>query len=485
MKKRSRRKARLETLLNGVGTPVFLLDAARRVLFFNAGCETLTGWPADDVVGQVCDYVTEADPQQVESVTGSLCPPPEVFSGSPTSVPAYLTLRNGRSAARLLNFYPLVGAAGEVETVLGVIAPIEQPKQHTETTPAQQLHAELAALRISLRQRYGLKLLVCHSAAMRRVLEQIRLAVASASAVLLLGEAGTGKEHIARTIHYESEHRSRAFVPLDCRRLAARELKQTFRRLFEQHDGETPPISSLQPGSLYLSNVECLSRDLQEMLVRRVESPESRVESPDPSRLSGSGFWTFDSGLSVRLMASSTADVAEAVEQEHLREDFYYLLTPLQIALPPLRRRLEDLQPLAQLFLEEGNRGEEQQVGGFTESVWVKFREYNWPGNLDELALVVGEARAACTGTAIQGKDLPFRFRTGLDAQAVGPAVAPRPRPLEPLLKQVEAEQIRLALDESRYNKSKAAELLGITRARLYRRMQALGIEDRDETNGP
>jgi len=304
---------------------------------------------------------------------------------------------------------------------------------------------------------------------MLRVLNQISLACGSDVPLTLLGESGSGKEHIARHIHYQTGDEGRPFVPIDCRRLSARELKQILRRLFE---GDVPTginpddpfsASGLRPATVYLTRIDHLPRDLQEIVVQMF-SRNSGEEVSGP-----------------RLMASSTVALDEAVRRETIRPDLYNLLTILTIPLPPLRRRQDDLQLLAQSLLEAGNQTEEKQVGGFAEDVWQQFREYNWPGNIDELSAVIREARAACTGPLIQQKDLPFRFRTGLDAQAVGPPVRPRIVPLEQLLARVEIEQIQYALEQSGGNKSQAAQLLGLTRPRLYRRMKTLGIADTTE----
>jgi PAS domain S-box-containing protein len=464
MPKRIRRKARLETILNAVVTPVFLLDARRKIVFFNTGCERLTGWQADEVLNRTCDYMSEADHTAVEAVTGSFCPPPEVFSGEPASVPAFVVHRDGQEQSRVLHFFPLTSEAGRVENVLGVVALLEAQTKSAIATPAQQLHAELAALRTLLRRRFAAGTLVCQSEAMLRVLEQVKLAGASNVGVLLRGEEGAGKEHVARVIHYESEQRGRSFVPLDCRRLPDWEMKRTLKRLIESvaesEPGGEMAVPSLQPGTVYFSNVDYLSRDLQQIVVEIFQP----AESPQP--------------LDLRLLASSTAGLRAALESETIRSDFYFLVTALEIELPPLRHRPEDLAPLAQTLLESLNRNDEKQTGGFSEPVWEKLREYNWPGNIDELSAVVEEARSACGGPLIQLGDLPFRFRTGLDGQRVGPVAKAEVTPLEPLLARVETEQILLALEQARHNRSKAASLLGITRARLYRRMQALGIAE-------
>ena len=462
MNKQFRRTTRLETALNAVQTPVFILDARRKVLFLNSGFESLTGWTPEEVTGRTCDYVSDADHSAVESLTGLLAPPPEVLAGKAAHVPVKLLERNGQTADRRLHFYPLMNHNGQVEHILGVVTPIHQPAAPAETTPIHRLHAELATLRVALRRRFGIKSLICRGAAMRRVVRQIKLAETSNVGIFFQGEVGTGKEHIARLIHLESELGNRSFVPLDCRGLSPFELKQTLRRLLDGtvEKAETTPLTNLQPGTIFLSHVDFLPRDLQEMLVK----------------------WYGDHEVSevvqLRIMASSTADIEPAVESGAILSDFFCLLTTIPIQLPPLRRRREELPLLAQSFLEELNRDAEKQVGGFGNEVWDQFREYNWPGNLDQLSRVVAEARQNCTGDVIQALDLPFRFRTGLDAQSVGPPIRPQTMPLAELLEKVEAEQIRFALEQTRHNRSQAAGLLGITRARLYRRMEALGIDD-------
>jgi DNA-binding NtrC family response regulator len=192
------------------------------------------------------------------------------------------------------------------------------------------------------------------------------------------------------------------------------------------------------------------------------------------------------------LICSTSADPDALLADETWQSDFYYLVTPLRIAVPPLRRRPADLEPLAQSLLESHNRSSEFQLGGFADAVWSKFREYNWPGNIDELSAVVREARAATVEALrsasndqdrellIGPEHLPFRFRTGLDAQSLAPRAEPRAMPLEPYLEQIEREQIVAALEQARFSKKRAADLLGMTRPRLYRRMEALGIADAD-----
>jgi DNA-binding NtrC family response regulator len=238
-------------------------------------------------------------------------------------------------------------------------------------------------------------------------------------------------------------------------------------RLIEVHLAGVSPGVRPQPGTIYLSEVELLPRDLQEKLSTALKNTQS-TEHP---------------GL--RVISSGKRPLSAAVASGILRSDLESRLTTLTIELPPLAERTDDLPLLAQHFLEEQNRRHPRQLTGFAADVWPVFSRYNWPGNLDELRRVIQEASAAASDITVKLADLPFRFRTALQAQDAPPPNAPRPLPLDKMLTQVETNAIQLALERSRYNKTKADDLLGINRARLYRRMEQLGIEDREAEAAP
>jgi DNA-binding NtrC family response regulator len=457
--KRGTRRIRLETALNAVETPVFVIDAQRRVVFVNQGCELLTGWTAVETVGRVCDFASSAEPTVVESLTQSLCPPPEVFEGTATQTPRYFVNRNSlQSSARLVHFFPL-DDSDRSTFILGVVTGVPSARQPTGTSVIASVHAELAALRHDLRERFDISSFVCHSPIMQRVLEQVHLARQSNAIVHFTGQSGTGKEHAARSIHYVGPSGQRSFVPLNCRQLPPSELRESLRRLVETDWADVSTASALQPGTVFLNHVEGLPRDLQQRILDFI-----------PSR-HGAAFRN-----QVRLMTASSVDLNQLRDDESLTEEFYFLVTALQIELPPLAHRTGDLHVLAQHFLEQRNHGSGQQISGFTDEVNSLFEHYNWPGNLDELEQVVSEAHAACAGSVIGTDHLPFRFRTGLDAQSLGPPPTGRVEPLEQLLTRIEREHIVNALELAGGNKAQAARLLGLTRPALYRRLESLGL---------
>lgn len=468
MARRISRKQRLDSMLNLVSSPCFAVDADRRLVFVNPGCEQLTGWAVDELIGRRCELTSGTTAKEPESVTECLAPPQEVLVGERVQVPRYFVHRKtGRSVARLVHFFPLSDADG-VLLVLGVVTDVPPARTSAGSSIITEVHAELHALRHELRQRYGRDSIVSRTPQMRRVFDQIDIATHSRSIVHLTGEAGTGREHVARVIHYGSEFGQRPFVPLNCRELSLDQLTGALRRLVETGWGEASGGATLQPGVVFLAEIEHLPRDLQSSLASFVTSPQ------------GAGFRN-----RCRLMTSSV-DVPQALlDDGRLTEDLYYLMTPLQIELPPLRSRLADLRLLGQSFVEACNRGSDRQVTGVSEDVWRQFETYNWPGNVAELFEVVQQAHSVCDGSIISTAHLPFQFRTGMDAQQLGPSPDAALEPLDALLARVEREHVLAALERARGSRTKAAKLLGISRPALYRKLETYGLASATEEGTP
>jgi DNA-binding NtrC family response regulator len=436
-----------------------LIDQSRRVVFVNSACEQLTGWTSDELIGVVCDFASHVEPADIRSATGTLCPPPSAFDVHPQIVAKqFVHKESGRSVTLPVYFMPLQDA-DETVFVLGVAGDVKIVPKPPDMSLVSDIHAELAALRHSIRERHGFKTIVGKSLAMQRILRQINTASETRGSVFLYGAKGTGKDHVARIIHYESSSKAKAFVPLDCKDPPPDELSNSIKRLLETDWQELSPIAALQPGCLFLNNVESMPRDLQQRIVDFLTSPQAT-----PFR------------KNVTLISASTIPPVELMGQSRLLEELYFALTSLQLELPALCDRPDDLGLLAQYFLEECNSANDRQVAGFATDVQELFNEYNWPGNLDELKLVVQEAHRACDENSIRVAHLPFRFRTGLDAQSIGPETLFEP--LEATLARVEREQIEAALEATNNNKAKAATLLGMTRASLYRKLENLGLHE-------
>lgn len=461
MPRRRKKAPGFEHWLGTTALPVYVLDAERRIVAFNAGCEALTGWQAAEVLGVICRYTSASDLAGPPALAASLCPPPDASASEMLAAPAYVLHKDGRVLPRLLQFVRLHDEKGRASGTIGIALPLPQGLPPADVSSAQRLHAELAAVRSSLRARFATQGLVGACPAFRRVLAQLDVARHTTAAVLLQGEAGTGKEHLARAIHFESSLRDGWFIPLDCRRLGPDELQRVWQRVFEPPVQRGTTADDQPPGTLYLADVDFLPADMQKSLVAQCAKIESQP-----------------AGRAFRLIASIAGSIQAAVHERRLHADVLWRLSTLTIEAPPLRERGDDLRLLAQHFLEETNRLEPSQAAGFDEAVWPLFRRYEWPGNLDELLAVVGEARRRSTAALIRVDDLPFRFRNALEAQLLPPLPPPPALELDRLLERVERRLIELALARAKHNKSKAAQILAVARGRLLRRIEQLGLEN-------
>ncbi|MDB4614067.1 sigma 54-interacting transcriptional regulator [bacterium] len=454
MSKSGRKRTLAGSWLNASTTPMFMLDAKRRIVLFNAGCEKLTGWLADEVIGETCEFaIDDAEDDEITRLTCSLCPPLEAFEGQTCTLPTWLTTKDGKAESRQMNFFPVLDDDNKTEYIIAIASTLPAPET-TRTTAAQKLHAELAALRTNLRQQFGITSMVAQSPSMKLVLKQIAMASQTVDSILVIGKPGTGREHIARVIHTESDLSKRAFIPIDCAATDATDINLTLERLLVREPDDNRP-AHLRAGTIFFANADRLPRDVQESIVKVI----SAVTEP------------------VRIVVGSAIDANELLASDQWRDDFRFMVSTININLPSLADRRDDVLPLAQFFLEQRNRGSVEQLTGFDADVQQQFFDYAWPGNLDELREVVAEARAASDGNLITAEHLPFRFRTGVEAQTVGPEIGPEGLPLEKLLAEFEVTHIRAALAATKGNKSKAAELLGLKRASLLRRIKALGIE--------
>jgi DNA-binding NtrC family response regulator len=273
--------------------------------------------------------------------------------------------------------------------------------------------------------------------------------------VLLIGERGTGREHLARVLHGRGPHAALSFVPVDCGRTDSSELKRIIKQLRDDHR----ELEALRAGTMYLKDIAAAPRDVQDRLAE----------------------WLSSGSDAPRVIASSEFDLAPLVAEDRFVRELYYELTTAVMELPPLRDRPEDVPLLAQLFLEETNRGASKQLSGFAPETWDHLQRYRWPGNVGELQRVIRSAAAAATGPQVQPDDLPSSFRLGEDAQRLPPSRANR-LPLDEVLAQTERAEIEAALAECRGNVSRTAELLGWSRPKLYRRLEALGLAPDEPT---
>ncbi len=298
------------------------------------------------------------------------------------------------------------------------------------------------------------------SPAMLRAVSMARQVAPTDATVLLRGESGTGKTVLARAIHGWSRRAGKPFGVISCPSLSAELLeselfghvKGAFTGAVRDNPGR---IAACEGGTLLLDEIGDLPLPLQPTLLRFLQDREyERVGESSTRR------------ADVRLLAATNADLEEAVRDGRFREDLFYRLNVIQIEIPPLRDRPEDIPALAARLLAFYGRSHHRRFVGFSEDALAALRGYRWPGNIRELRNVVERASILCPSDRIGVAHLP-------------PAICPRDMPLkigDPVrLEKIEEEHIRRVLASSK-SLQEAAETLGIDQATLWRRRKQYGI---------
>jgi DNA-binding NtrC family response regulator len=435
---------RWQALFQRAAEPLFLLSRRRRILFTNTAWQQLTGIAGPEARTLVCKRYRAAEPGSREALLHALSPPAEVLAGAPARCRRVLARPGGGEWAWEVAFFPFRAA----DTLLGILGRIV-PEPAAAGALGAPLPARLLALRDRLAHWHQLDRLGGEQPLLRRVREQMRLAAETLAPVLLVGEAGVGKQWAARAIHQQGRLAGRAFVALDCRRLPALVLSAV---LFDSHGlAHRPGV-----GTLYLREPQCLPRELQARLAELAGIPSGPGEGQRPGP---------------RLLAGCSVDPRAEVGRGRLLEDLYCALGVVTVALPPLRERQADFVPLAQGLLARAAGEGPRRPTSLTAEAWEVLRAWSWPGNLRELYTVLQGACTRAKAEQIEVEDLPWYMRCA-------PPPPPRSLPLQATLQEVERRLIRLALKATRQNKTKAAKLLAVWRALLVRRIKALGIEE-------
>ncbi|WP_169974410.1 sigma 54-interacting transcriptional regulator [Tautonia rosea] len=456
---RSSGPRRPETLLQLSGEPVFLLGPTGRFLYVNPAWEELTGIPASTVLGRNDESTIQA-PHHSE-VLDCFHPPVEAMDGVAVSTIGRVQCLDGPRHWRRLEFWPHHDRDGRVLFILGLVRPMDEASLAPES-PGARLRAELWKLREAFEQRLGTDSLIGFGPAHRRLIDQIEAAAVAKVPVLIVGPPGSGKRQVAWTIHSRAGRSDAPFVVIDCAALPAEVID---RELFGSPGARSkgPARLKIDHGSLVLRDVLELPRDLQARLAEALTLPDSPQ---------------------VRVLALTGGDPEDALREDRLRSDLFYSLSTLVIRLLPLQQRLEELPVLAQHFLDRANRRTGIRRLGFRPEAIETLVQYDWPGNLSELVRVVDFAHQRATTEMIGPEHLPPDIQGHLGSAYLPPAQSQEQFPLDAMLERLERRLIEQALRSARGNKSLAAKMLHISRARLHRRVQELGLagEPEDES---
>src|SRR4029078_8347850 len=324
-----------------------------------------------------------------------------------------------------------------------------------------QLRREVTHLRREVYKEYSFHQILGKSRPMQEVFELIRRVADSPSNLLITGESGTGKELVAKAIHYNSDRRDRPFVAVNSAaipgQLLESELFGHMRGAFTDAKADRPGLfEEAQKGTLFLDEISELPLMLQAKLLRAIQEREIRRVGSTQSL-----------PVDVRIIAATNLNLADEVKAKRFREDLYYRLHVIELRLPPLRERREDILLLVDTFMKKYGASRDKQIQGVSESALPMLVDYAWPGNVRELENAIERAVTLSRSDKILPDDLPLTIQeTRGDRRVLDNAARTTLR-----LDEMEKEYIRKILEKTGGNKYQAAHALGIDRKTLYRKL--------------
>ena len=322
-----------------------------------------------------------------------------------------------------------------------------------------QVEQENVHLKAQLNRSFGLDRILGKSAAIEKVLDRVRQVADSKASVLLEGESGTGKELVARALHGLSSRKRGPFIAVHCAALSAQLLES---ELFGHEKGSftgatemrTGRFEQSQGGTIFLDEIGEIDAATQVKLLRVLG--ERTLERVGGNRLIN---------VDVRLIAATHRSLDRLVQEGKFREDLYFRIRVVQIQIPPLRERPEDIPILAESFRKEYSLENGKGDLSFAPSSIKLFMDYRWPGNVRELRTAVEHGVVLAKGKTIEPDDLPNSLRRGSDG------IQPQIEPASLRLDKIQKSLIDAAMDKTGKNISKAAQALGISRRTLHRKL--------------
>jgi PAS domain S-box-containing protein len=437
-----RRTSVLEAVFDQLSDALVLYDPDFTIMGVNRAAEKLFGMTSEDMVGKHC--------QEVFRCAG--CEPGcGVLVGlDQTPMPPNSTVRlhtdNGMERLVVMRTTQMFDDDGEVE---GVVATIKDVTE--EATPQKRE-------------------IIGESAVMREVMSFVRrVASSEATTILLEGENGTGKDLIAKTLHYQSLRQAEPFIAINCAAIPETLLES---ELFGYEKGAFTDARSQKrgifeladKGTLFLDEIGEIPLMLQAKLLRVLEEQSFR-------RLGG----LKDIQLDLRVVAATNKNLREAVKEGAFRQDLYFRVNVIQIVIPPLRQRREDILPLAKFFIEHYNRKFKRSIEGVSDDAARLMLKHDWPGNVRELRNAIERAMILEEGALITTPSLPISVAHPDSASSE--LLAPADIPTEGMsLEDNERLLLARALEKTSGNQTQAARLLRITRDTLRYKMKKFNL---------
>jgi PAS domain S-box-containing protein len=435
-------------ILDSIADGVFTVDRNWVITSFNLAAEMITGWESEDAVGNFCSDVFHS------SICGKNCAVAEaLYTGKPVTNRS-ITIKDADGKEKPIS----ISAAPLLDVVGNVIGGVETFRDLTvEET-----------LRRQLMQRFTFDEIISKSPAMQRYFDILPDIALSDSTVLILGESGTGKGILAETVVNSSSRRDKPFISVNCGAIPETLLES---ELFGYRSGAFTDarkdregrFSAANGGTIFLDEIGDIPHSLQVKLLRVLEE---HVYEPLGSNESIK--------VDIRVIAATNRDLKKLVEEGLFRDDLYYRLNVVNITLPPLRDRKEDIPLLIDHFIDKFRAEKKKDISGISDAVLSRLMHHSFPGNIRELENVIEYGFILCPGGLIQEHHLPDSFHQDEPSAGFNQGLQNGGLSLE----QIEEQAILGALQRNKWKKMMTCRELGISKDTLRRKIERYGLEN-------
>jgi PAS domain S-box-containing protein len=435
-------------ILDNVADGIVTVDQEGSVAWFNRAAEQITGFGKEEVLGKPCRSILQTD----------LC--------GTDACPLEQTLRHHRNVANLE--VAITNKWGRQIPVSVSTAPIKD--NEGKILGAVETFRDLSAIKaykLEAEERYSFKNIVTNNTRMLSILHHLKDLALSDSPVLLSGESGTGKELLARAIHELSRRKQGPYIAVNCGAipdtLIESELFGYRRGAFTDARQHKPGRFALaEGGTLFLDEIGDLPLETQVKLLRVLEGGEYQpLGSTETLK------------ANVRIITATNKVLFDQIKRGRFREDLYYRINVVQIDVPPLRQRREDIPLLMKHFLEKLNLKRDKTIGGLSQAAERVLLDHDYPGNIRELENILEYATIVCKSYQIEPRHFPPYL---LRAKEKTSPASEAPSRLGSNMEEMEKEELLEALRAHRWNRQAAADALGISRTTLWRKIRRFQI---------
>lgn len=433
-------------ILESISEGVFTVDKDWTITSFNRAAETITGTSREDAIGRYCFEVLRSDLCETDCPLAKTMHQNEAVKNKS----GYITNKQGEQIAVSISTALLRDGK---DNILGGVETFRDV-------------SDIEYLRKELKGQFRIGDIVSRSKSMYKIFQILPKVAASESIVLIQGDTGTGKELLARAIHHWSPRQEKPFVGINCGALPDNLLES---ELFGYKAGAFTDAKKEKPGQFFLAEggtvfLDEIGNTSETFQIKLLRFLQEREFTP----LGG----TRPVKANVRIIAATNQDLLAMVQNGEFRQDLFYRINVVRLHLPPLKERKEDIPLLVEHFIQKQNKINSGNIQGISQNALALLMTYDYPGNIRELENIVEYAFVLCSQDYIQEKDLPD-YLQGLSSRSRDFGN----EGLESSVRELEAKNILDTLEKNDYNRTLAAEELGIHKSTLYRKIKKYGIQ--------